>query len=123
MTEYDFYLDEKHGTICKSYIARIVGQDPNYILKRRFEPVEYRHNNHCFAELKNGLYEACVSRFDKKTGERLERKRWWIIIIEDDMYEYDFEEMNWQYALFVAFNIRANSAASLKSAPRYFPLY
>ena len=26
-------------------------------------------------------------------------------MIEDDIYEYDFSDMNWQYALFTVFNI------------------
>ena len=109
--EYTYAIDREKETKWKSYVARITGSDAKYILCREFEHVQFFrtfYGHSCTAYLDTGLYEVCISRYDARTGERLCRQRWWIIIADDDLYEYEYEEMNWQYALFTAYNLKAN---------------
>ena len=111
MIEYTYAIEPERGTTWKSYVAQITGKDPNYILSRDFKRVHYYrtyYGHSVSVMLQNGLFEVCISRFDAESGERMKRKRWWIVITDDDIYEYEFEELNWQYALFTAFNIRVN---------------
>lgn len=111
MTEYTYSIDREQGKIWRSYVARITGSDPQYILRRYFEKVIFRRGFHgysCSTDLENGLYEVCIKRYDIQSGELTSRLRWWIIVVDDDIYEYEFEEMNWQYALFTVYNIKHN---------------
>lgn len=111
MTEYFFGVKCEKGLRWKPYIAKIQGRDPNFILRRSFQEVKYTRTEkggYCWTELQNGLYEVAINRTDKKTGERVWRERWWIIVIDDEIYEYEFDEMNWQYALYAAFLVRTN---------------
>ena len=111
ITEYTYPIDRKSCSSWKTYVARITGTDPNYILRRNFESVRvcrtyYGHSASIM--LANGVYEVCISRFSEESGERIERERWWVVIVDDDIYEYEFDEINWQYALYTAFNVRLN---------------
>lgn len=122
-TEYTYSIDDDKddGTTWRTYVARIVGPDSNYILKRDFKRVQYCRAYYGVSVslmLADGLYEACISRFDKASGERIERERWWIVVADEDIYKYAFSEMNWQYALYTAYNIKVNlrGACSVSSA-------
>lgn len=111
MTEYTYYIKKEPGSTVKTYVAKIAGSHPQYILNRYFEFPEMRRGRtgySCAVYLINGLYEVSVIRYDKKTKERVSRHRWWIIAVDDEVYEFDFEQMNWQYALFTAYNIAVN---------------
>lgn len=61
-----------------------------------------------YIELCNGLYEVAIIRIDEETGECVRREQWWIIVVDDDIYDYEFDEMNWQYALYTSFLIKLN---------------
>ena len=111
ITEYAYPIDRKNGCSWKTYVARITGADPNYILQRDFKNVRFCRTYYGYSAylmLPNGLYEVCISRFSDESGERTERERWWIIVVDNDIYEYEFEEINWQYALYTAFNVHLN---------------
>ncbi len=111
MTEYTYAIDHEQGLQWKTYVARINGTDPNYILHRDFEQLRFQrtwYGHSCSSELQNGLYEVSISRFDKASGEQVRRDRWWIIVADDDIYDYEFDDMNWQYALYADYLIRLN---------------
>ena len=111
MTKYTYSVDKEEATTWRTYVAKITGTHPLYILKRRFEDLDIRRSRDgffCSVSLPSGLYEASIIRYDKDTKERVSRHRWWIVVAEEDVYEYEFEEMNWQYALFTAYNIKVN---------------
>ena len=118
MIEYVFNVKNGDGLRWRPYVARIEGRDPNYILHRVFEDVDYSRSAKIGifrVELQSGLYEAAIIRTEKKTGKTVWGDRWWIIVADDDIYEYKFEEMNWQYALYTAFLVRVNCRIPLSS--------
>ena len=55
-----------------------------------------------YCKLYNGIFEVSLKYYDKKTGERLSRERQWIVVLDGDEYEYEDEEMNYQYVLYTA---------------------
>lgn len=111
MTEYCYGIDYEKGMRWQTYVASINGTDPNYILHRDFRRVHTKrtwYGHSCYIELCNGLYEVAIIRIDEETGERVRRERWWIIVVDDDIYDYEFDEINWQYALYTSFLIKLN---------------
>lgn len=94
------------GARASYYVARITGPDPNYRLRRYFLPQErsktFDDCENYFCKLYNGIFEVSLKYYDKKTGELLSRERQWIVVLDGDEYEYEDEEMNYQYVLYTA---------------------
>lgn len=106
ITEYTYAIDRSEGSQWKTYVAKITGSDPDYILQREFETIQFQrtwYGHSCSSVLQNGLYEIAINRFDNDSGDRTERKRWWIIVADGAVYEYEFQEINWQYALYTSY--------------------
>ena len=111
MTEYTISIANENSTTWKCYVAKITGTDPNFILGRDFQKMEScrTYQGHlCSVTLSNGLYDVCVRRYDKESGNITSKDRWWAVVVDGDIYEYDFSELNWQYALYTAYNITVN---------------
>ena len=111
MIEYTYSIDRERGFKWKTYVARINGDDPNYILHREFLPVRFQrtwYGHSCSLNLQNGLYEVSVSKIDKESDECVQVNRWWVINADDKIYDYDFDDMNWQYALYADYLLQLN---------------
>lgn len=112
---YRFRVYDRAGQKLKSYVARITGPDPNYILHRRFQ--ESYHTRCKGFELfvyilDDGIYEQVTKRFDEETGEYLGKERKWLVVSGGEMRRYGDQEMNYQYVLYSAFNLRMQGAAA-----------
>ncbi len=112
---YRYRLYHQEGNYFKTYIARVVGPHPNYYLRRLFE-IRSRKSNARFDSfgyfLENGIYEFVVKRFDSETNELISKVRKWLVVAEGRMYEYADEEMNYQYVLYTAFNLRLQEGSA-----------
>ena len=51
---------------------------------------------------KKGIYEFVVKRFDSE-GHLLSKERNWLIVCNGCLYQYESDDMNYQYVLYVAF--------------------
>ena len=96
---------QRRGIICKTYVAKIVGPHPNYILNRCFQELWENSNSRwslytCLLYTE-GIYEIAIKRFTLD-GNYLGRERLWLIIYEGNVHIYEGEEMNNQYVLYCA---------------------
>lgn len=105
----DYRVYHRAHTQFKTYMARIVGPDPNYILCRCFVWRGYssnsRWNTYTCDVPGEGIYEIVIKRFDEE-GKYLSRERKWLIYYNGKYYEYEDEDMNYQYVLYCAWLIR-----------------
>lgn len=89
----------------KTYVAKITGPHPDYILNRCFVDqwanINPRWNLYTYLLTSEGIYEISVKRFDA-AGNYLSRERKWLVYYGGEMYEYESEEMNNQYVLYCA---------------------
>lgn len=91
------------------YAAKIVGSDPNFVLRRVFQPSERTHGRHHVLwtfELPDGVYEIGISIYDRQSGDRVHRIRKWLVVFDEEAYEYDYAEMTAQYVIYTAWCIR-----------------
>ena len=85
-----------------SYMARIAGPDPNFIIRRIFLPnyggQRRRYVQFRYKICRDGIYElAVVRRIDEK---RRTRERHWLVVFNGKHYWYDGDDMNYQYVLY-----------------------
>ena len=95
----------RRDTTFKSYIARICGPHPQYYLDRKYDYRQHTSNPRFDTfrySLQNGIYEFVVKRFDSE-GHLLSKERNWLIVCNGCLYQYESDDMNYQYVLYVAF--------------------
>ena len=89
---YDFEIKDEPGIRTDVYVAKIVGEHPDYIYRREFVIV----NQHATAdghryepELDDyGVYECSVKSFEDRPGGRfLGRSRQWFLLFDCAPYE------------------------------------
>ena len=106
--DFNYQVERIERARVSYYVARITGPDPNYRLRRYFLQQErstvYGKCNceQFYCQLYDGIFEVSLKYYDKETGELLSRKRQWIVVLDGDEYDYDDEEMNYQYVLYTA---------------------
>ena len=91
------------------YAAKILGADPNYVLQRSFlQPSAWSDEFHSRWEFQmdDGIYEIGIVLYDDETGERVYRKRYWLVIFEGNDYTYAYDEMTNLYVRYTAWCIR-----------------
>ena len=101
------------GEVFNTYIAKIIGEDPNYILKRNFLSRYFYHYSRFdtfIYVLEDGIYELMVKRFDEETGDCIEKDRKWLVVSDGELRLYDNEDMNYQYVLYTAFSLYGGAA-------------
>ena len=106
---FRYRVYNRKGKTFKTYIARITGEDPNYILKRDFMfryICHYSRFDTFTYILEDGIYEWMVKRFDNDTGASVEKERKWLVVSDGEMTLYDDDDMNYQYVLYTAFNLQ-----------------
>lgn len=109
--DYDYRVDRDKSLFAESYVALITGPDPNYYLHRVFLPlICYGRSYSC--ELYDGIYELPIKYFSKETKKFLRRERKWLIVLDEDLYEYNGDEMNYQYVLYTAGMLRLQRGAT-----------
>ena len=84
---YDFEVKSNQGTRTSVYVAKIVGEDPEYIYQREFVPMEQRSTKDgCRYEPEiedYGVYERSVKWFeDKPGGKFLGRSQKWYLVFD-----------------------------------------
>lgn len=112
---FRYRVYNRKGETFKTHIARIVGEDPNYILKRDFlfgYISHYRRFDMFTYVLDDGIYELMVKRFDEETGDCVEKDRKWLVVSDGEMTAYDDDQMNYQYVLYTAFNLQLCGGAA-----------
>ena len=88
-----------------SYIARITGAHPDYILARSFVE-SYRRNNSRWESIvccvdTDGIYEVVIKRY-AQDGGYLSREREWVVVANRQAFVYEDTDMNAQYVLYCA---------------------
>ena len=107
----DFTLSEL--LYVKEYIASITGDDEKYILRRDFLPWKYDSEvEEVIYSLDTGVYEVSYSVHALDSGERIYRKRIWLVVIDDRIREYEYETMNAEYVLYTLFNLKLQEGMS-----------
>ena len=110
---FRYRVYNQKGKIYKTYIAQIVGEDPNFILKRNFLPryfYRYKRFDTFIYVLEAGIYELMVKRFDDETGACVGKERKWLVVSDGQMTLYDEEDMNYQYVLYTASLLHGGAA-------------
>lgn len=98
----------------KVYCSRITGPDSNYILARDF--VMRSHfvlgncNKFCFSLDEDGIYEFVIKTIDSHSDEIVSVERRWLIVFDHALYEYDGEELSYQYVLYTVYNLNLQSS-------------
>lgn len=111
--EYDVPIIRTYFYRTESYMAKVIGADPNYVLKRQF--LDYHEESAGLHErtrnyiIDPGVYECSLQLYDIDTGERIREWRWWVICSEDEYTEYPYDEMNRAYAQYAAWYIESQS--------------
>ncbi len=88
----------------RTWVARIEGDDPDYILQRDFLPRSCQTSpgyDTFTYHLEEGIYEFAIVRFDA-LGNRGARERKWILVHEGEVRVYEEAEMDYQYVLYCA---------------------
>ena len=101
----NYRVYQRKGVRAISYIARITGAHPDYILARAFVE-SYRRNNSRWESIvccidADGIYEVVIKRY-AQDGGYLSRERKWIVVVCGKAYVYDDADMNAQYVLYCA---------------------
>ena len=101
----------RKGVKTISYVARITGPHPDFVLARSFVERYCRSNSRwdefacCVDE--DGIYEIVIKR-RTEDGVYLSRERKWLVVESGRVYLYEDEEMNAQYVLYCAWLISPN---------------
>jgi len=96
---------QRSGIRTISYMARITGPHPDYVLARSFLNSYSKHNARwdsfvcCVAE--EGIYEIVIKRF-AADDRYISRERKWLVVAHGQAYLYEDQEMNAQYVLYCA---------------------
>ena len=112
---FRYRVYNQKGKSYRTYIAQIVGEDPNYILKRIFLPRYFYHYSRFdsfICVLEDGIYELMVKRFDDETGACVGKERKWLVVSDGELRLYNNDQINFQYALYTAFNLRKGGGAA-----------
>ena len=84
---YDFEVKRSPGRRAQVYVAKVVGEDPGFIFKRKFATLEQHRTKDGYRyepELDDfGVYERSVKWFeDKPGGKFLGRNRTWYLVFD-----------------------------------------
>ena len=92
-----------------SYMAQIIGPDPNYIIRRlfltRYDGPRRRFVQYRFMISRDGIYELSVRR--RADGKIISRERYWLIVYKGQFHWYEDGDMNYQYVLYCESLIRS----------------
>ena len=96
---------QRKGGVYKTYVARIVGPHPDFILNRCFQELWVNPNPRwslytCLLS-REGIYEIAIKRFDLE-GNYLSRERLWFVFYGENAHIYNEDDMNNQYVLYCA---------------------
>lgn len=111
------------------YAAKILGADPNYVLRRSFQrPTAWAGEFHTHWEfvLDDGIYEIGIVLYDSDSGDRVYRKRYWLVVYDGIDYAYPYEEMTSLYVRYTAWLIQLHSREERRlhdKSPSYKVLY
>lgn len=111
---------EERSTVAL-YGAEIVGPDPKWTLKRIFLPYRKTNANDRVSasfEVGDGVFEFGITVRDKASKKLISRKRQWVVVFEDDAYEFDDTECTASYALYALFNLRLQQGKSVSCVLR-----
>lgn len=89
------------------YVARIVGEDHTFRLKRTFltpEVSRVDENRQYTYTLGDGVYEITYSRYEIGKKEPTERMRSLVFLLEGRAYSFSFEELDEKFILQSVFN-------------------
>ena len=105
MSVYEFPVPSIPGQQPEVYMAKITGEDPEYIYRREFidlimdeAPEGYQYKPVHFDEY--GIYEISIKWHDaKQGGEFLRRERYWFVMIDQTEcplpQEMVFDTLHW----------------------------
>ena len=94
MEEYDTLVKEIPGLYSYPYIAKITGSHEKYVFERSFLHKERTGGGwYTFEMPGTGVYEECVIRKDRSTGEVVQRERIWYVYHEGDIYEIERKDV------------------------------
>ena len=103
LLQYRVY--QRSGSVFKTYVARITGPHPDYILDRQFElcgaSVNSRWTRYTCLIESEGVYEIVIKRY-LRDMTYLSRERMWLVVAEGESYLYADEDFNSQYVLYSA---------------------
>lgn len=109
----NFYctVEREPDRYTKAYIAKITGRHPKYALRRDFQLVRILTTPTVVklrSELDNGVYECCIQQVNSKTHDVVKTERWWAIVADDDLYEYEYDELDHEDVMYALFNLKKN---------------
>ncbi len=103
---YHYEVPVIRGEYIKTYLAEITGEDPKYLLKRRFLQRSFKEcggvRTYRYDIGGHGVFEQSIKRFHRRTDELISRERKWFIYYRRRFYYIDCSE-----ALFCAYNLKA----------------
>ena len=96
---------QRSGSVFKTYVARIAGPHPDFVLDRQFElcwaSVNPRWTRYtCLIEC-DGVYEIVIKRYSESMTY-LSRERMWLVVADGESYLYADEDLNSQFVLYSA---------------------
>lgn len=104
--KYHYEVPVNRSEYIKTYVAEITGEDPKYLLKRRFIRRSYKEcagvRTYKYDIGGHGVFEQSIKRFDRRTDELISRERKWFAYYCKSFYEIECTE-----ALFCVCNLKA----------------